>query len=85
MLSTITALGGVHPELLLIHNPFVPEAGKIVEFWQILEDMKDKGELKSSLGVSNFRPQDLEFLCPVAKYMPVVNRTFSSLISNDLA
>lgn len=44
--------------------------------WQILEDLKDKGELTSSIGVSNFRPQDLEAVLKVAKYKPVVNREF---------
>lgn len=48
---------GRQPNLILIHNPFVAPKGKLVEFWKILEDMKDKGELTASLGVSNFRPQ----------------------------
>ena len=71
--QTITRLG-FQPDLLLVHNPFVPEAGQLVEFWKVLEDMKDKGELTSSIGVSNFRPQDLEELLAVAKYKPVVNQ-----------
>ncbi|CEQ41299.1 SPOSA6832_03014 [Sporobolomyces salmonicolor] len=71
--GTIERLG-FHPNLLLIHNPFVPPKGKLVEFWKILEDMKDKGELKSSLGVSNFRPQDFEELLPVCKYKPVAHQ-----------
>ncbi|GAA5906990.1 hypothetical protein JCM6882_000021 [Rhodosporidiobolus microsporus] len=73
VLDTISKLGR-QPNLLLIHNPFVAPKGKLVEFWQILEEMKDKGELTASLGVSNFRPQDLEELLPVAKYKPVVNQ-----------
>lgn len=60
--------------VILIHNPFVPPKGKLVEFWKILEDMKDKGELTASLGVSNFRPQDFDELLPQAKYKPVVNQ-----------
>lgn len=116
--ETIARLG-FQPDLLLIHNPFVAEPGKLVELyvlfyfssssppsmfrisphlnelklmilvwlavysWQILEDMKDKGELLSSLGVSNFRPQDLEAVLKVAKYKPVVNR-MSFLISRAL-
>ncbi|GAA5989956.1 hypothetical protein JCM11641_002925 [Rhodosporidiobolus odoratus] len=73
VLDTISKLGR-QPNLLLIHNPFVPPKGKLVEFWKILEEMKDKGELTASLGVSNFRPQDFNELLPVCKYKPVVNQ-----------
>ncbi|GAA5829088.1 hypothetical protein JCM3766R1_003930 [Sporobolomyces carnicolor] len=67
---------GSQPDLILIHNPFVPPKGKLVEFWKILEDMKDKGELTASLGVSNFRPQDYDelFSNKEIKYKPVVNQ-----------
>jgi len=41
--------------------------------WQILEGLKDEGKLKS-IGVSNFRPQDLEAVLDGAKYKPVVNQ-----------
>lgn len=71
--STIQRLG-FHPDLLLVHNPFVPEAGQIVPFWQVLEDMKDKGELTSSLGVSNFHEEHLRELLEHAKYKPVVQQ-----------
>ncbi|BGP40923.1 hypothetical protein JCM10449v2_004888 [Rhodotorula kratochvilovae] len=65
---------GRQPNLLLVHNPFVPPKGKLVEFWKILEEMKDKGEITGSLGVSNFRPKDFEELLPHVKYQPVVNQ-----------
>lgn len=59
----------------MIHAPTVPEKGKIGEFWTILEGLVEDGTLKgTSLGVSNFRPQDLEDVLKVAKIMPVVNR-----------
>lgn len=48
---------GRQPDLLLVHNPFVPPKGKLVEFWKILEELKDDGTITASLGVSNFRPQ----------------------------
>ncbi|GAA6021816.1 hypothetical protein JCM10207_002072 [Rhodosporidiobolus poonsookiae] len=74
VLDTISKLGR-QPSLLLIHNPYVPPKGKLVEFWKILEEMKDKGELTASLGVSNFRPQDFEELFKGdIKYKPVVNQ-----------
>lgn len=67
------------PDLLLIHNPFVPESGKISEYWQILEGLVEDGTLKGcSLGVSNFRPQDLNDVLKVAKIKPVVNRTYQA-------
>jgi diketogulonate reductase-like aldo/keto reductase len=68
------------PDLLLIHSPHVPEKGKIGEFWTILEGLVEDGTLKgTSLGVSNFRPQDLEDVLKVAKIKPVVNRMSTSL------
>lgn len=54
-------------------------SGMDLDSWQVLEDMKDKGELTASLGVSNFRPQDLETLLKACKYKPVVNRAYSSV------
>ncbi|GJN91261.1 hypothetical protein Rhopal_004280-T1 [Rhodotorula paludigena] len=73
VLDSISRLGR-QPNLLLVHNPFVPPKGKLLEFWKILEDMKDKGELTASLGVSNFRPQDFDELLPQCKYKPVANQ-----------
>lgn len=70
--SSISALG-FKPDLYLIHNPFVIEAGKLKEAWKVLEDLKDEGIL-NSIGVSNFRPQDLEEICQGAKHLPVVNQ-----------
>ncbi|GAA5936368.1 hypothetical protein JCM10213_000298 [Rhodosporidiobolus nylandii] len=72
--ETISRLGR-QPNLLLIHNPFVPPKGKILEFWRILEDMKESGELTASIGVSNFRPQDFkELFSGDLRYKPVVNQ-----------
>ncbi|TNY20360.1 conjugated polyketone reductase C1 [Rhodotorula diobovata] len=73
VLDSIERLGR-QPNLILIHNPFVPPKGKLVEFWRILEEMKDKGELTASLGVSNFRPQDFNELLPHCKVKPAVNQ-----------
>lgn len=65
------------PNLLLIHNPFIPgKAGvSIGEFWTHLESLVEDGTLKGcSLGMSNFRPSDIEEVMKVAKIKPVVNR-----------
>lgn len=72
--KSISDLGGP-PDLLLIHSPYVPEEGKIGEFWTILEDLVKDGTLRgTSLGVSNFRPQDLEAVLKVATIKPAVQR-----------
>ncbi|RSH88698.1 hypothetical protein EHS25_002925 [Saitozyma podzolica] len=63
------------PNLLLIHNPYIPEKGKLGEFWGHLETLVADGTLKGcSLGVSNFRPVDIEAVMAVAKIKPVVNQ-----------
>lgn len=72
----IGLLGGP-PDLLLIHTPWVPEKGKIGEFWTILEGLVKDGTLKgTSLGVSNFRPADLRDVLDVATIKPVVHRAY---------
>ncbi|ORY32558.1 NADP-dependent oxidoreductase domain-containing protein [Naematelia encephala] len=66
---------GFIPDLILIHNPFVPGPSKIGEFWTSLEALVEDGTLKGcSLGISNFRPQDIEAVMKVAKIKPVVNQ-----------
>lgn len=72
--DTVKKLGRA-PDLFVIHNPQVIEEGKIGEAWTILEGLVNDGTLKgTSLGVSNFRPQDLKAVLDVAKIKPVVNR-----------
>lgn len=67
---------GFVPDLYLIHNPYVAKPGELKAMWKILEDLKDQGKLRS-IGVSNFRPQDLEAILDGAKYKPVVNQVRS--------
>lgn len=53
----------------------MPEEGKIAEFWTYLENLVFDGTLEGvSLGVSNFRPQDIEEVLRVARIKPVANR-----------
>ncbi|WRT63947.1 uncharacterized protein IL334_000874 [Kwoniella shivajii] len=74
VLERIEKLGS-KPNLLLIHFPTVPAPGKIGAFWTVLEDLVYDGTLEGvSLGVSNFRPQDLEDVIKVARIKPVVNQ-----------
>ncbi|RSH93384.1 hypothetical protein EHS25_007740 [Saitozyma podzolica] len=72
--ESIARLGSI-PDLLLIHNPFVPEHGKIGEFWTYLEALVHDGTLKGcSLGFSNFRPKDIEEVMAVATIKPVCHQ-----------
>jgi len=43
------------------------------EVWKGFEEIKDLG-LAKSIGVSNFRPKDLQRVLKIAKYKPVVNQ-----------
>ncbi|KAH9478295.1 NAD/NADP-dependent indole-3-acetaldehyde reductase [Psilocybe cubensis] len=70
--ASLDRLGSI-PDLYLIHNPFVARPGELKALWHVLEDFKEQGKLKS-IGVSNFRPQDLEEILEGARYTPVVNQ-----------
>ncbi|KAI5899498.1 Aldo/keto reductase [Schizophyllum commune H4-8] len=70
--GSIDRLGFI-PDLFLIHNPNVVARSDLKATWRILEDLKDSGELKD-IGVSNFRPQDLEIILEDARHKPVVNQ-----------
>ncbi|KAG6823479.1 hypothetical protein H0H93_003588, partial [Arthromyces matolae] len=72
ILESIKKLGFT-PDLFLIHNPYVAPAGELKALWKILEELKTEGKLKS-IGVSNFRVQDLEAVLDGAKYKPVINQ-----------
>ncbi|KIY73004.1 Aldo/keto reductase [Cylindrobasidium torrendii FP15055 ss-10] len=70
--ESIKKLGFI-PDLFLIHQPQVVKPEDLKTLWTILEDLKAKGELKD-IGVSNFRPQDLEAILAGARFPPVVNQ-----------
>lgn len=70
--NSIKKLGFI-PDLFLIHGPDVVDPSDLKKTWQILEEMKAAGELKE-IGVSNFRPQDLELILDGANYKPAVNQ-----------
>jgi len=70
--ESIKKLGFI-PDLFLIHTPFSVDLTDLKKTWQILEEMKAAGELKE-IGVSNFRPQDLELILNGARFKPAVNQ-----------
>lgn len=57
-------------DLLLIHWPVT---NKYIETWKQLENLKDKGIVKS-IGVCNCNIHHLEEIKKIAKYIPVVNQ-----------
>jgi 2,5-diketo-D-gluconate reductase A len=59
-------------DLYLIHWP-VPSAGKFVETWRALTELKQDGRARS-IGVSNFRSQDLEKIIDATGVVPAVNQ-----------
>ena len=80
--KSLDALGFV-PDLYLVHNPLVAGPGGLQALWRIFEELKDEGKLKS-IGVSNFRVQDLEEVLKIAKYIPVVNQVRTQLACDSV-
>lgn len=65
-------LGRDHVDMLLIHWP-CPEKDLYVETWKALIELRDQGKAKS-IGVSNFREEDLERLADETGVVPALNQ-----------
>jgi 2,5-diketo-D-gluconate reductase A len=61
-----------HVDLYLIHWP-VPSEDRYLDTWRAFERIQERG-LARSIGVSNFRVEDLERLRREADYLPSVNQ-----------
>jgi 2,5-diketo-D-gluconate reductase A len=61
-----------HVDLYLIHWP-MPTEGRFLDTWRAFERIKAEGGARS-IGVSNFRVEDLERLGTEAEQMPTVNQ-----------
>ncbi|SJL00492.1 related to aldo-keto reductase YPR1 [Armillaria ostoyae] len=59
-------------DLFLIHDP-TSAKGQLKAWWKQMEEVKKEG-LTKSIGVSNFRVQDLEEVLEVATIVPAVNQ-----------
>ncbi len=72
--GTLAALGFDHVDLFLIHWP-LPTLydGDYVSTWKVLEEFKADGRARS-IGLSNFRVQDLKRLEAEADVAPAVNQ-----------
>lgn len=70
--ASLRRLGLEYVDLYLIHWP-TPARGLYVETWKEFENLKDEGLIKS-IGVSNFRIEDLEALKEHGLSTPTVNQ-----------
>ena len=69
---SLEKLGLESVDLYLIHWP-APGKDLFVETWQTFEQIRDAGKA-TSIGVSNFRPQDLDRLAAETSTVPVINQ-----------
>ena len=65
-------LGRDHVDMLLIHWP-CPEKDLYVETWKALIELRDQGKAKS-IGVSNFRAEDLRRIIDETGVTPALNQ-----------
>jgi 2,5-diketo-D-gluconate reductase A len=70
--QSLERLGMDRVDLYLIHWP-VPGAGRFVETWRAFEEIHQEGRSRT-IGVSNFRIEDLERLAEETRTRPTVNQ-----------
>lgn len=70
--ASLGRLGRNSVDLLLVHWP-CPDNGKMIDIWKAFVDLRDAGHAES-IGVSNFRPQDLEKIIAATDVVPAVNQ-----------
>ncbi len=81
LVISLKKLGLEYVDLFLIHDP-TSAKGQIKAWWKQMEEVKKEG-LTKSIGVSNFRVQDLEEVLEVATIIPAVNQVSSELTSQS--
>ncbi|KAK0503361.1 NADP-dependent oxidoreductase domain-containing protein [Armillaria luteobubalina] len=72
LVISLKKLGLEYVDLFLIHDP-TSAKGQLKAWWKQMEEVKKEG-LTKSIGVSNFRVQDLEEVLEVATVIPAVNQ-----------
>ena len=70
--ASLDKLGGNYLDLYLIHWP-IPHKGLTVETWEALVELQREERVRS-IGVSNFRVEDLERIIDATGVVPAVNQ-----------
>src|SRR3954447_12540255 len=70
--KSVERLGTGHVDLYLIHWP-LPAQGRFLDTWRAFERIREEGGARS-IGVSNFRVEDLERLEQETQQRPTVNQ-----------
>ena len=70
--ESLDRLGRDQVDMMLIHWP-CPSQDKFVETWKAFIEMRDEG-LAKSIGVSNFRPDDLKRIVDATGVVPALNQ-----------
>ena len=71
---SLAKLGLDYVDLYLIHCPAQPKReNSLTQWWEGMEEVKRAG-LARSIGVSNFKVEDLEVILKTAKVIPAVNQ-----------
>jgi len=70
--ASLERLGLDYVDLYLIHWP-CPRHDRFVESWQALVEAREAGKVRS-IGVSNFRAQDIDRIVAATGVMPAVNQ-----------
>jgi 2,5-diketo-D-gluconate reductase A len=70
--ASLDKLGGEYIDLYLIHWP-VPQNGLTVQTWEALVELQREERVRS-IGVSNFRVEDLERIIDATGVVPAVNQ-----------
>jgi 2,5-diketo-D-gluconate reductase A len=70
--ASLDKLGGDYIDLYLIHWP-IPQKGQTVETWEALVELQREERVRS-IGVSNFRVEDLERIIDATGVVPAVNQ-----------
>ncbi|EKM82552.1 hypothetical protein AGABI1DRAFT_111158 [Agaricus bisporus var. burnettii JB137-S8] len=74
LVESLGKIGVDYVDLFLIHDPTANrKEATLSEIWSQLEALKNEG-LTKSIGVSNFKVEDLNEILPGAKIIPAVNQ-----------
>jgi len=72
--ASLNKLGLDYVDLFLIHDPTpATKEGKLAQWWEGMEEVHREG-LAKSIGVSNFRVEDLKIILDSGKIVPAVNQ-----------